>query len=257
MREEKVSFSFGENWLRYVEHLDRERYEAARQSLRELLGEDGPAGRSFLDVGCGSGLFSLAAVELGAARVVSVDVDPGSVQACRRLKERSGAGHWELREGSVLDPAFVSSLGRFDVVYSWGVLHHTGDMWRAIDNAVSLVAPGGRLVIAIYNRTWSSPLWLAFKRLYNRAPRPLKAAMVWAILLPRMFVRLLRGRHPLRDRRGMSVYYDAVDWAGGLPYEYGSWAEVVRGMEGGGLRCIGGRRTRSTGCNEFVFERPA
>lgn len=255
MVDEKVSFSFGENWLRYIERLSPERYEEAKRSVQALLAPEGIAGKSVLDVGCGSGIFSMAAVELGAGRVVSIDLDPKSVEACHRVKEQCDVGHWEVREGSALDREFLATLGLFDVVYSWGVLHHTGAMWQAIDNAISMVAPGGRLVIAIYNRTWSSGLWLRFKRLYNRSPRPVKAALVWAILLPRVLVRLLKLRHPLKDRRGMSVYYDAVDWAGGLPYEYASHEEVVRYVEGKGLRHVGGTETRAIGCNEFVFER--
>ncbi len=256
MTEEKVTFSFGENWLRYVEHLSPERYEEAKMSLLELLAPGGAAGKSVLDIGCGSGIFSLAAIELGAARVVSIDVDPKSIEACKRVKERCDVGHWQVLEGSALDGESLATLGRFDVVYSWGVLHHTGDMWWAVDNAASLVAPGGRLVIAIYNRTWSSALWLRFKRLYNRSGRVLKALLVACILLPRILARLARLRSPLKDRRGMSIHHDAIDWAGGLPYEYASWDEVIAHVTDRGLRHVGGSRTSSTGCNEFVFEKP-
>jgi len=256
MRPEKVTFSFGENWLRYLERLGPERYQEAKRSVQDLLGEGALAGKAVLDIGCGSGIFSLAAIELGARRVVSMDVDPRSIEACRRVRQQCDAERWEVIDGSVLDRELLDSLGVFDVVYAWGVLHHTGAMWEAVDNAAGLVAPGGRLALAIYNRTWTSGLWLRYKRLYNCSPNAVKSLLVWAILLPRMAVRLARLRHPLKDRRGMSVYHDAIDWAGGLPYEYASWDEVVAHLTARGLHCARWTGTKGIGCNEFVFTRP-
>jgi 2-polyprenyl-6-hydroxyphenyl methylase/3-demethylubiquinone-9 3-methyltransferase len=255
MENDKITFSFGENWLRYIGQLDKAGYDEAKKSLCELVGSDTLAGKSFLDLGCGSGIFSLAAVELRASRVVSVDVDPKSVEACLSIKTRCNVEHWGISQGSALDANLLEALGRFDVVYAWGVLHHTGDMWGAIDNAAKLVAPKGLLIMAIYNRTRSSRFWLWFKRLYNRSGRFMKSLLVWSIVTPRVIVRLLRLKHPLRDRRGMSVYYDAVDWAGGLPYEYASFDDVCSFMAERGFPLKSARRTRSIGCNEFVFQK--
>ncbi len=253
---EQISFSFGENWLRYVRSLGADRYEAAKRSLCELLGLESLAGKSFLDAGCGSGVFSLAAVQLQALRVVSIDADPSSVEACRQVKRSCEVPHWEIAEGSVLDEGFLLALGTFDVVYAWGVLHHTGAMWEAMDNVALAVKPGGLLALAIYNRTRTSPLWVQYKRLYNRSGRLVKAMLVWAILMPRVLVRLARLKHPLKGPRGMSVYHDAVDWAGGLPYECASFEEVADYMRRKGFSLKKGRRTRASGCNEFLLERP-
>ena len=257
MTQERVSFSFGENWQRYLAHLGRERYAEAKRSLCDLIGSDSLEGKTFLDIGCGSGIFSLAAVELGAREVFSLDVDPKSVKACRHLKETCNVPHWEIGEGSILDEGTARPLGAFDVVYAWGVLHHTGAMWRAMDHAARRVRPGGLLVMAIYNRTGTSGLWLRFKRLYNSSGPLVKALLVGAILVPRVAVRLLRLKHPLRERRGMSVYYDARDWAGGLPYEYASFQEVCSHMTPKGFILKKSRPTTSIGCNEFVFEKAA
>src|SRR6266516_5946417 len=133
-------------------------------------------GRSFLDVGSGSGLFSLAAKRLGAIRAHSFDYDPDSVACTGEMKRRfyADATSWTIEQGSVLDTTYLRSLGTFDVVYAWGVLHHTGDMWRGLGNVTDLVAAGGRLFIAIYNDQGStSQRWRAIKRLYNHAPAPL------------------------------------------------------------------------------------
>src|SRR5467141_2182790 len=145
-------FAFGENWARFLALLDDQRIRDAEESLRSKLGVQSLAGRSFLDVGSGSGLFSLAARRLGA-RVHSFDYDPQSVACTRLLRDRffPGDADWKINQGSVLYAGYLATLGRFDVVYSWGVLHHTGAMWAALKNVTTLVAPGGLLYLAIYN----------------------------------------------------------------------------------------------------------
>src|SRR3954453_10925637 len=136
-------FEFGENWARFLAVVDESRIVEAERSLREMLGVERLDGRSFLDIGSGSGLFSLAAVRLGAERVHSFDFDPSSVGCTLELRRRYGAdADWAVEQGSALDTAYLARLGTFDVVYSWGVLHHTGDMWRALGNVARLVAPG-------------------------------------------------------------------------------------------------------------------
>ncbi len=250
-----VTFSFGENWLKYIKDFDERGFEEAKNSLRRLLGMTTLKGKTFIDIGCGSGIFSLAAIDIGASRVISTDTDPKSVQACRVIKQRRNVPHWLIWEGSILDKQFNNSLGKAGIVYSWGVLHHTGSMWKAIDNAASLVDNEGSFLLAIYNRHYTSPLWGKFKRLYNTSGRFLQKLMVWSILFPRIVARLIKLKHPLREKRGMSIYYDAVDWAGGLPYEYASFDEVVSFVENKGFSLVKGMRTKSIGCNQFVFQK--
>lgn len=254
--EGKVSFSFGENWLNYIESLDVEKYKEAKQSLQNLLGLSSLKGKSFLDVGCGSGILSLAAIELGAERVISIDVDSKSVEACEQLKQRiNNPANWIILEGSILDRVLVNKLEKSDVVYSWGVLHHTGAMWQAIDQVSNLVKDNGLLAIAIYNHASTSNFWLKFKRFYNKSGELTKIFMVWSIFLPRVIVRILKLKHPLREKRGMSVYYDAIDWVGGLPYEFASFEEVQSYVENKGFTLVNSKRTNSIGCNEFVFKK--
>jgi 2-polyprenyl-6-hydroxyphenyl methylase/3-demethylubiquinone-9 3-methyltransferase len=145
-------FEFGANWSRYLEVLNDTRIQHAEASLKQMLKVATLRDRTFLDIGSGSGLFSLAARRLGA-QVCSFDYDPESVACAVELKHRyfPDDGNWTIEQGSVLDEKYVRSLGTFDVVYSWGVLHHTGAMRQALGNAQVPVAPGGRLFIAIYN----------------------------------------------------------------------------------------------------------
>lgn len=251
------ALTFGRNWLDYLDQAGKEQYAAASASMEELVGRPNLEGATFFDLGCGSGLFSLAAASLGAARILSLDLDPDSVAACKSLQQRADHPDWQVLQGSVLDQGFVSGLGQADVVYSWGVLHHTGAMWPAIKNASTLVRPGGLFVIAIYNRTATSGFWLAYKRAYHRAPAWLRRLMVWGVFLPRALVRLARGRHPFKEERGMSIYLDAVDWCLGLPYEYATFEEVRDFAVGLGFSLEKGKTTGGIGCNEFVFRRPA
>jgi len=249
------SFSFGENWLNFIECLGAERYEQAKRSLSDFLRLESLRDRTFLDIGCGSGIFSLAAIELGAKKVISIDVDPKSVEACRQVKTKCAVGHWEITEASILDENFVRKMDKFDIVYSWGVLHHTGDMWQAIDNAAGLVKDKGFLGIAIYNQTRTSNFWLKFKSFYNQSGKFLKHVLVWSILLPRVLIRLLKLKHPLKEKRGMSIYYDAIDWAGGLPYEFATFDKVCSYVGQKGFKLVNSGRTTGIGCNEFVFEK--
>src|SRR5947209_8273569 len=211
-------FEFGKNWSQFLTVLDEKRITVAEQSLKEMLGIDHLQGKSFLDIGSGSGLFSLAARRLGAS-VHSFDFDPQAVACTSELKKRyfSGDVSWAIEEASILDLDYLSSLGTFDIVYSWGVLHHTGAMWRALENARSKVAPGGYLFIALYNDQGGvSQRWKMVKRTYNWLPHDLKFLVLWPA-----FVRLwgpilcrdcLHGRpfstwFHYKTRRGMSAWH--------------------------------------------------
>ena len=167
-RGDEPRFAFGANWLRFISHLDEARVRSAESSLQGALRTSSLDRRTFLDVGSGSGLFSLAASRLGAARVHSFDFDPESVECTRLLKARFApqADTWTIEQGDVTDGHYCAALGAFDDVYCFGVLHHTGSMWRALDNVLGCVAPAGRVFVSIYNdQGHTSARWRQVKRL--------------------------------------------------------------------------------------------
>ena len=182
MSPELAGFSFGANWLEFSKIMNEKRINEALLSLKKMLGCDTLVGKSFLDIGCGSGLFSLAARKLGA-RVYSFDSDGQSVQCTSQLKNYffKNDDNWIVVKGSVLDRSFIASLGTFDIVYSWGVLHHTGSMWNALEYVIPLVSKNGKLFIAIYNDQGQSSLfWLKIKMLYNKLPKYLPQGTIVA-----------------------------------------------------------------------------
>lgn len=264
--ENTARFKFGENWKAYVSCIGEDRVLSAERSLSDMLGQGALAGKTFVDIGCGSGLFSLAALRLGASRVVSFDFDGGSVAASAAVKARfaPGAAAWSIGQGSVLDEEFLARQGKFDCVYSWGVLHHTGAMWRAVDLASRMVVPGGILFIALYNdQGAASAFWKAVKVVYNRLPawaRPAYAALFFLrFWLVPSAKDLLRGRpfstlKGYRSRRGMSAWHDVVDWVGGLPFEVASPEAVIAFCAERGFSLAALNRVRGHGCNEFVFK---
>jgi 2-polyprenyl-3-methyl-5-hydroxy-6-metoxy-1,4-benzoquinol methylase len=263
-------FEFGKNWARFLADLNDRRIARAEESLREMLAVTDLRGKAFLDIGSGSGLFSLAARRLGA-RVHSLDYDPHSVACARELRGRYFAGdqEWTIEEGSALDADYLKSLGSFDVVYSWGVLHHTGEMWRALENAQLPVKVGGKLFIAIYNDMGSkSRRWKWIKKTYNELPRFLKIPFALAVMAPEEMKAMLRSLVLLNPaeylhrwtrydaNRGMSRWRDIIDWVGGYPYEFAKPEEIVdfyraREFTLTKIKCGG----VGLGCNEFVFVR--
>lgn len=249
-------FEFGKNWKNFLSTLNEGKIKEAEVSLQIMLDTENLTGKTFLDIGSGSGLFSLAARNLGA-KVISFDFDELSVWSTSELKKQfyQNDDGWTVMLGSVLDNNFLTKLGEFDYVYSWGVLHHTGHMWKALENVVQLVKPNGILFIALYNRQqFASKYWNFVKWTYNKFSllRPL-----WIFIhflyptLPSIILKFIQNK---KISRGMTVYYDLLDWLGGYPFETTSPTEVFnffksKGFTLSNLVTVGGK----LGCNEFVF----
>lgn len=258
-------FDFGANWSDYAQTIDQERIDAAVAGMKKLF-PDGLDGKTFLDIGCGSGLHSLAALSLGAKSVVAIDIDEDSVRTTREvLSKHAGAHQWSADVVSIFDAE--DRLGQFDVVYSWGVLHHTGDMWRAIDIASSHVAPNGQFALAIYAKTRSDRFWIFEKRLYSKSPKPVQWLIRQAYSAAFFAAHAISSReNPLTSKRaakvrGMNVSHDVHDWLGGYPYETAGADELIDFVEAKGFRKTltfmlpFSKGRLGSGCHEAVFLR--
>lgn len=260
-------FEFGKNWKRFLSCLNEERISEAEKSLKSMIGMADFRGLSFLDIGSGSGLFSLAARRLGA-KVHSFDYDPQAVACTTELKNRyfEGDSDWIVEHASILDKNYTGKLSKFDIVYSWGVLHHTSNMMEALSNAGGLVSENGHLYIAIYNKQpFLSTYWLYVKKTYNAAPRLIKILMEiffsLFFVLRMLAADILRRENPLKryrgmNKRGMNIFVDITDWIGGLPFETAAPEEIFKFYRDRGfslkelVTCAG-----KHGCNEYVFKK--
>lgn len=262
-------FKFGSNWKLFLRSISLKKISLAKKELKRKLNIKNLKDKSFLDIGSGSGLISLAAKKLGA-RVFSFDYDLESVECTEILKDSffPNDNSWKVENGSVLNLKYLNKLGKFDIVYSWGVLHHTGRMWKALENASNLVKRGGILFISIYNDMGvKSRRWLLVKKLYNNLPKFLK----WIVFVPAFlkiwvpdFVKDLFKLKPFvswieyqkEESRGFDPFTDAIDWIGGYPYEFAKPEEIYdfyikKGFVLIKMKTCGG----GMGCNEYIFKK--
>lgn len=256
-------FGFGKNWAKFIDsHFSETRIDSSISVFQNFTSIKALDDVTFLDIGCGSGLHSLSALKMGVKKLVSFDFDPNAVQTTSRLRTMVGSPtNWEVSQGSILDPAFVNGLGKFDFVYSWGVLHHTGAVWKAIENASSLVGPQGKMYLALYSLDVqpNAGYWLMIKEKYvNSSPvkkRIMEQSYLYKYYYGSSALRYICGffKKEKGRTRGMELMTDVRDWLGGWPMEFVLDDEVVNFVSklGFELRNI----KKGEACTEFLFQK--
>ncbi len=264
---DKITFSFGKNWQNFLKSINEERIENAKSSIAEFFNVNNLEGKSFLDIGCGSGLFSYAAFLLGAKNITSFDVDPFSIECCKYFHKEAGCPkNWIISQGSVLDNNFLSGLGKFDIAYSFGVLHHTGKMWEAIKNSARLVNLGGYFYLVIYNKGKNYKFWLKIKKLYNRLPSLGKYLMEFLYVSAYFAITIIKFKNPFKEienfnsnnlNRGMDWKTDIIDWLGGYPYEPATAEEIFVFMKKNfpDFNLINLKTANNSSGNWFLFQK--
>jgi 2-polyprenyl-3-methyl-5-hydroxy-6-metoxy-1,4-benzoquinol methylase len=258
-------FAFGKNWASYADLIDEPQIEAAKEALLKLIPAEEFRERSMLDIGCGSGLHALAATRLGVSRLLAIDIDADSVATSIAVfTGRNITTPWKAEVMSVFD-LDSARQGTYDIVYSWGVLHHTGDMWDAIGKAASMVNQDGLLAIALYRSTRMDRFWKIEKRAYAHAPQFIQR-IIRAGYIVSLRAAMAAKRRSLRGLilgyksvRGMDFNHDVHDWLGGYPYETALAPEVDRKLVGLGFKAVrvfaGPIQTGvfGSGCDEYVY----
>lgn len=257
----KITFSFGKNWQEYVNSVSEENIEGAKQDIVSWIGKENINGKAVLDIGSGSGIHSYSFYLLGASQIFSFDYDVKSVKATLLFWDKADRPtNWKVVQGSVLDNAFLSSISKADIVYSWGVLHHTGDMWKAIENASKFVKDGGFFFISIYAKGPNYERHLGIKQRFNAKGAFGKGVMIWGYIFRNyIWKRLKKRQNPFawnqKKARGMTVYYDVIDWLGGLPYEVAYDHEITEFLSRLGFSLVKLQPREEGACHRLLYKK--
>lgn len=132
----------------YFDAIERERYVEYAPWIKQTIGFDSYPGKRLLEVGFGTGT-DLLQFARGGAIVTGLDLTPRSIEIARRRFEVHGL-NGEFTIGDAENLSFPDAS--FDVVYSFGVLHHTPDTHRAIRELYRVLKPGGVAIVMLYHR---------------------------------------------------------------------------------------------------------
>ena len=266
-------FQFGDNWLNFSKKLNNQKIKIAENDLKNFI-KINLKNKKFLDIGCGSGLSSLAAVNLGA-KVVSFDIDKNSIKASKYLKKvyNINSKDWKILSGNVLNKNFLKILGKFDIIYCWGVLHHTGNMYLGLNNLILNSKKNTLLYLALYNdEGLNSKVWLIIKKFYNILPTIFfKKIFFYLILILNILIVDIFALANLRNfkaikelvykiknyenSRGMTYINDQLDWIGGYPFEVAKPQIIINFFKEKKFKLIKVKFNKGYGNNMYLFSK--
>jgi 2-polyprenyl-6-hydroxyphenyl methylase/3-demethylubiquinone-9 3-methyltransferase len=270
-------FDFGENWKNYnKKYLTEDKIRQANEAFIKFTEIQTLKELTVVDIGCGSGIHSLNFSRMNPKLLLSFDYDYKSVEATNYLKEVHKNKNWDVKQGSILDEKFLLRMPQFDLVYAWGVLHHTGNVWLAIKNSCDLVSEGGILYLALYSSdvkmlNRESTYWLKVKKKYNQSGFIVKRLIelsfisreksLSALNFLRVLIKSLVSRQKNKTKffsrqkryRGMSYLIDVRDWLGGWPMEYVSDDAVIELISSKNF--VLKKIKKGEACTEFLFKK--
>jgi SAM-dependent methyltransferase len=264
----KKHFAFGKNWELYSRQINSSHIESSKKDLIGLIQLESLQGMSVLDIGSGSGVHSLSMMLLGCKDLVALDYDPDSVSTTNRvLSGKSFKGDFQVIQADILKHIPGIDGRTFDLVYSWGVLHHTGDMMKGIDRSISYVKPGALIALALYRKTLLCTFWRIEKFLYSKSPKILQSLFqktyefVFGLGIKIKTGQSLRAyKLSYFQKRGMDFSRDVHDWLGGYPYESIDPRYLIQYMEQRGFTLLNSHISKKqigilgSGCDEFLFK---
>jgi SAM-dependent methyltransferase len=265
---ELLKFDFGSNWNSFFKKVNEQNIQKSIDSILELCPKEIVAGKSVIDIGCGSGINSIAFERIGARTVSAVDVDKGCLDTTNEMILRfTNAQKFQVFHCDILETEKLPN-SKFDLVYSWGVLHHTGNMNLAIMNSIKLVNQSGYLFIALYRKTAFCDYWRFAKRTYVKSPIVLQKLYFLLAVMSFIPYDCIRGKvmpstliKSYSSSRGMNYFTDIRDWLGGYPYESIKSHDLETLIESQGFKLIKSNAKpyhfglRGSGCDEFLFKR--
>lgn len=247
-------FKFGKNWKNYSNKITKVNIEDSLRDLKYLLKSLKLKNNlTFIDVGCGSGVHSIAAKKLGF-KVTSVDRD----KTCIITTKKNFNKFYNSNKTTIFQDDILNTkvFKKYDIVYSWGVLHHTGNLWKALNNVKKLVKKNGYLIISLYKKTAFDRMWVFIKRYYNKFR--VFRYFINILFMPFFFYISKKSRS---YRRGQNWYFDAIDWLGGYPYETMSPEKMKFHFSGFQMIYISRNKPMKykgffgSECAEFIFKR--
>jgi 2-polyprenyl-6-hydroxyphenyl methylase/3-demethylubiquinone-9 3-methyltransferase len=259
------TFRFGKNWKTFNLKSDLSHIEHSQKSLDALIGKDVICNKTVLDIGCGSGIHALSFLRAGAKYIKCIDLDPDAVETTVSRLEEYNPDKWNAQIANILDVK-SNSHEFFDIVFSWGVLHHSGNLMMAIKNSADFCKDGSLLILAIYRRTSLCTFWKIEKKIYNIVPSVFRRIIDLTFACVFLFAKWTQGNSPrafvknYRMQRGMDFMTDIRDWLGGYPYESASPATIHNFLTVRGFNLIKSNiRDQQfgflgSGCNEYIYE---
>lgn len=182
----------------WTQHLPK--IEKQIEFLNKLIGRDNIENKIVLDAGCGTGIAAISFKKLGANKVIGIDISKKSLLTAKKLAEEAGV-KLKFITGDLLN---LPLKGNFDIIHSFGALHHTGDTKGAFANLINLLGENGQFYLALYWRTRLTFLHQFIRKILRLLPES-----AWEPI-SKFITKFMVGKK--KTQRGFDGYGEALDW---------------------------------------------